>query len=44
MWIVNGDRITEFTLRQQRMYSQHDDGTWSRAEGDPHEISLPETS
>lgn len=41
-WLVNGQNITGATLRQQRMYRQHSDGSWSRAEGSPHEISLPE--
>ena len=29
-YLVEGNVITEFTLKQQRMYSQHSDGRWSR--------------
>ncbi len=29
MYLVNNNVITEFTLKHQRMYSQHKDGRWS---------------
>lgn len=30
MWEVDGHVITDYTLRHQRGYGQHADGTWSR--------------
>jgi hypothetical protein len=42
MWLVDGSRITDFTLRQQRMYSQHEDGQWSKVRGHSSSNSLPD--
>lgn len=42
MWLVNGHRITNFTLRQQRMYSQHEDSRWSKVKGHFSSNSLPD--
>ena len=30
LWLVDGQIITDYTLKYQRMYSQHNDGRWSR--------------
>jgi len=43
-WIVNGDLVTEVTLREQRMYSQHEDGRWSKVKGVFSENSLPDNT
>ncbi len=32
MWEVDGHRLTDFTLRQQRGYYQHPCGCWSKAQ------------
>lgn len=42
MWLVNGVRITNTTLREQRMYCQHEDGRWSKVKGLFSENSLPD--
>ena len=40
-WIVDGRRVTNFTLRQQRGYAQHlPSGDWSRSPGSHN--SLPD--
>jgi hypothetical protein len=31
MWLVDGTRITDFTMRQQRGYHRHSCGCWSRS-------------
>lgn len=40
MWIVEGQVITEYTMRHQRGYSQHHCGCWSRWPGSVN--SLPD--
>ena len=40
MWIVDDAIVTDYTLRWQRGYFQHDDGCWSRWEGSVN--SLPD--
>ena len=30
MWLINGIQISDFVLRQQRMYAQEQNGTWTR--------------
>jgi hypothetical protein len=42
LWSVDGQVITGYTLREQRMYSQHEDGKWSRVRGLISENSLPD--
>ena len=32
-WLVGGKLLTDFTLRQQRGYSMHSSGNWSRSPG-----------
>ena len=32
-WLLEGSEITDFTLRDQRMYHQEEDGTWTRPKG-----------
>lgn len=39
MWLVDGQLITDFTLRQQRGYHQHENGQWSRWGGSVNSIS-----
>jgi len=41
-WEVEGHEITETTLREQRMYSQHEDGRWSKVNGHFSSNSLPD--
>lgn len=38
-WFVDGHEITDYTLRQQRGYHQHDCGCWSRWPGSENSIS-----
>ena len=40
MWIVEGHIITEYTMRHQRGYHQHECGCWSRSPGSTN--SLPD--
>lgn len=37
-WFVDGEEITDYTLRQQRGYRQHDCGCWSRQRGSDNSI------
>lgn len=40
MWDTgDGQPITDYTLRQQRGYHQHEDGTWTRWAGSENSIS-----
>lgn len=32
-WLLNGVEITDTSLRQQRLYAQEEDGTWTRPKG-----------
>lgn len=38
-WMVDGVEITDYTLRQQRGYSQHPCGCWSRWPGSSNSIN-----
>lgn len=38
-WFVDGNEITDFTLRQQRGYHQHECGCWSRCGGSTNSIA-----
>ena len=38
-WLVEGQKITDFTLRQQRGYHQHECGCWSRSPGSSNSIT-----
>lgn len=37
-WLVDGHQITDFTLKYQRGYFQHDCGCWSRWPGSDNSI------
>lgn len=37
-WIVGGYEITDYTLRHQRGFAQHDCGCWSRWEGSENSL------
>lgn len=37
-WFVDGEEITDYTLREQRGYYQHDCGCWSRWPGTDNSI------
>lgn len=37
-WLVGGEEITDYTLRQQRGYYQHECGCWSRWLGSDNSI------
>jgi len=39
---VNGQTITAYTLKHQRMYSQHEDGSWSLLKSEESTISIGE--
>jgi len=41
-WVVEGQEITDCTLREQRMYSKHEDGRWSKVKGHFSSNSLPD--
>jgi hypothetical protein len=32
-WLIGGVEISDFTLRQQRLYAQETGGTWTRPKG-----------
>lgn len=38
MWVVDGHEITDYTLRFQRLYSQHPCGCWSAITGSENSI------
>lgn len=39
MWLVDGQLITDYTMRQQRGYHQHECGCWSRSPGSTNSLS-----
>ena len=38
MWVVEGALITDYTLRHQRGYHQHECGQWTRHHGSTNSI------
>jgi hypothetical protein len=40
MWVVEGQTITGTTLREQRMYYQHENGEWSCPKDECSENSI----
>jgi len=38
LWLVDGQLITEYTMREQRGYHRHECGCWSRTAGSDNSI------